>query len=100
MTNPVIDFPWIPSHVDADAIVFTGKCVLHTIVVNGLTTAGDATVYDGVDATGTVVAVLHLDPATSISVQPITFTYDCRMDDGIFVDFDDTLAADLTVNYH
>jgi len=100
MSNPVLDYGWLPENVTADAIVFAGKCVLHTIVVNGLTTAGDAAIYDGVDATGTLIATLHLDPTTSISVQPITFLYDCEMSEGIFIDFDATLAADLTVMYH
>jgi len=99
MSNPVIDFPWPGSHVTASTLVHTGKCALHTIVVNGLTTAGDATVYDGVDATGTVMAVLHLDPTTSISVQPITFTYDIAFSTGIYIAYDQALAADLTVSY-
>lgn len=54
------DFPWKHTHVDDTALVQSGPGALHSIVVNGLTTAGDITVYDGVDATGTVIAVLHL----------------------------------------
>lgn len=93
------DFPWKKTHVTDSALVQGGPGTLHTIVVNGLTTAGDITVYDGVDATGTVIAVIHLDPTTSISVQPITFTYDCEMETGIYLAYDQSVVADLTVSH-
>jgi hypothetical protein len=95
----VSDSPWKYGHVTADTQVSAGRCVLHTIVVNGLTTAGDCTVYDNTAGSGTVIAVLHLDPTTSISVQPITLTYDVQCKTGLYLDFDATLAADLTVSY-
>ena len=97
--NSKTDFPWRPCHVDDTVLVSGAPGALHTIVVNGLTTAGDVTVYDGVDATGTVIAVLHLNPATSISVQPITFTYDVDIETGIYIAYDQSVAADLTVSY-
>ena len=99
MPNPIADFPWPWAHVDATLLVHTGAGALHTIVVNGLTTAGDATVYDGIDATGNVIAVLHLDPTTSVSVQPITFAYDLRLGTGLYIAYDQSLVADLTVTY-
>jgi len=99
MPNPIIDFPWPWTHVDDTVLVKTGAGVLHTIVVNGLTTAGDITVYDGIDATGAVIAVLHLDPTTSISVQPITFVYDLKIVIGIYIAYGQAVAADLTVTY-
>jgi len=92
-------FPWPWSHVTESTLVHAAPGALHTIVVNGLTTAGDITVYDGVDATGSVIAVLHLDPTTSVSVQPITFTYDLAIVTGIYLDYDQSVAADLTVTY-
>jgi len=95
----VTEFGYQFAHVAADALVLTGKGILHTIVVNGLTTAGDVTVYDGIDNTGAVIAVLHLDPTTSVSVQPITFLYDARVVTGIYLDYDATLVADLTVTF-
>ena len=98
--NPVIDFPWSYSHVTADALVKTGPGVLHTIVVNGLTTAGDATIYNNVaEAGAAIIGVLHLDTATSISVQPITLLYDVAFTTGLYIGFDATLVADLTVSY-
>jgi hypothetical protein len=95
----VNEFPWEYSHITADAQVSAVPCMLHTIVVNGLTTAGDCTIYDNPAGTGDVIGILHLDPATSISVQPITLQYDVRCKTGLYLDFDDTLVADLTVSY-
>ena len=99
MGNSVIDFAWLYSHVDADKQISAGSCDLHSVVVNGLTTAGDLTIYDSLTETGTVIAVLHLDPTTSISVQPITFLYDVRCETGLYMGFDQALVADLTVSY-
>ena len=99
MPNPVADFPWEWAHVDATILVNTGAGALHTIVVNGLTTAGDVTVYDGVDNSGAVIGVLHLDPTTSISVQPITLIYDLKTATGIYIEYDQAVVADLTVTY-
>ncbi|MBU1067106.1 hypothetical protein KKE60_04935 [Patescibacteria group bacterium] len=99
MGNPIADFPWKYAHVAATALVSSGRCVLHTIVVNGLTTQGDITVRDGTDGTGTVVAILHLDLTTSVSVQPITLTYDCLCPGGLYIEYDQAVAADLTVNH-
>ena len=99
MPNPVADFPWEYSHVDSDTQVSAGPCVLHSIAVNGLTTAGDCTVYDNPAAAGNVIAILHLDPTTSVSVQPITLLYDVECLTGLYLDYDATLAADLTVSF-
>jgi len=97
--NPVAEYPWQYKHVTASVQVFARKGVLHTIVVNGLTTAGDITVYDNPAAAGNVIAILHLDPTTSISVQPITLTYDVGCKVGLYLDYDQSIAADLTVSY-
>ena len=99
MGNSVIDYPWKYSHVDADKQISVGPCILHSIVINGLTTAGDCIVYDNPAAAGNVIAVLHIDPATSVSVQPITLLYDVECLTGLYLDYDATLAADLTVSY-
>lgn len=97
--NSAIDFPWDYAHVTADTPVKTGPCVLHSIVVNGLTTEGDATIYDNTAGSGTVIGILHLDKTTSLSVQPITLLYDIACLTGLYIEFDDTLVADLTVSY-
>jgi len=101
MPNPAIDFPWEYKHCTVDTLVRTGKGVLHTIVVNGLTTAGDATIYDNTaEAGANIIGILHLDPTTSLSVQPITLIYDCEFTTGLYIGFDGTLEADLTITYH
>jgi hypothetical protein len=93
------DFPWNYAHVTADTAVCTHPCVLHSIVLNGLTTVGDATIYDNTVTGGTVIGVLHLAVATSVAVQPITLLYDCECKTGLYIEFDGTLVADLTINY-
>jgi len=97
--NPVTDFPWTYKHVTADTQVRGGGGVLHTIVVNGLTTAGDATIYDSLVEGAPIICVLHLDLTTSVSVQPVTFTYDCKFSTGLYIGYDAVLVADLTVTY-
>lgn len=97
--EPVASFPWPWAHVTGTGLIKTGAGTLHTIVVNGLTTQGDVTVYDGVDGTGEVIAVLHLDITTSVSVQPITFVYDLKIATGIYLAYEQGTVADLTVTY-
>lgn len=97
--NPVSDFPWKYKHVAADTLVASGHGCLHSIVINGLTTVGDATIYDNTAELGTIIGVLHLNTATSVSVQPITLLYDIEFNTGLYIGFDATLVADLTVSY-
>ena len=99
MGNPAIDFPWKKARVAADTIVNTGACVLHAIVFNGMTAVGDVSIYDGVDATGTLIGTLILRSAIHVSCQPMTFFYDCEMATGIFIDYDATFAGNFTVTY-
>ncbi len=93
------DFGYPYSHVVGDTQVKPGKGILRRITVNGLTTAGDATIYDSLTEGGNVVGILHLDPTTSVSVQPVTFEYDAKLATGLYIGFDATLVADLTVMY-
>ena len=96
-------------HANTTAQIFNGRGVLHTVVVNGLTVAGDVALRDGDIGAfpyvfpilwGGTIAVLHLNPTTSISVQPVTLLYDIECLDGLYLDFDGTLVADLTISYH
>ncbi len=100
MSNSAIDFPWSFRNVAADTIVKTGAGVLHTITLNGVTVVGDVVVYDGIDATGTVIATYNVRSAVSVSYQGITFHYDCAVSTGIFVDIaSSTFAGNFTVTY-
>lgn len=102
MGNPVIDFPFEKTNItDTDTIVLAGPGVLHTVVLNGVTVVGDIVIYDGVDATGTVIATLNVRSAVSVSYQGTTFLYDCKIVTGIFVDVEtSTFAGNITVTYH
>ncbi len=97
MTDPVTGFAWPFTHVTETVQVKAEKGQLHSIVVNGLTTAGDITVRDDPAGAANVIAILHLDPTTSVSVQPITFLYDAKLKNGLHLEYDQTVVADLSV---
>ncbi|MBA7632058.1 hypothetical protein ES703_39600 [subsurface metagenome] len=104
MPNPTADFPWEWQHVAATTVppVSSASGALHTIVLNGITTEGEIEIYDGLDAaTGALIGVLGLTPTTgvSVSVQPITLTYDLKIDTGIHLQYIPAVGADLTVTY-
>jgi len=99
MSNSAIDFPWEKLIVQADAIVHTGPCVLHSITFNGMTAVGDVAIYDGVDATGTLIGTLILRSAVMVSCQPFTLILDCEMATGIFFDYDATFTGNFTVTF-
>lgn len=98
--NPITNFGWPNLNVTADTIVSSGAGVLHSVVLNGVTVVGDIVIYDGIDATGRVVATLNVRSAVSVSFQGITFLYDAKIDTGIFVDIaSSTFAGNITVMY-
>ena len=84
-------------HVTGDGQLKATRGVLKRIQVNGLTTAGDCTIYDSLTGAGNIVGILHLDVTTSLSVQPIAFEYNARLTIGLYLDYDSNLVADLTV---
>ena len=95
-------------HTNSTMQIFYGRGTLHTITVNGLTTPGDVVLHDGNIGAfpyvfpilwGATIARLHLNPATSMSMQPVTLLYDIDCRNGFYLDFDGTLVADLTVAY-
>ena len=90
-------FGWPYTHVTADLQIQAGPGILHSIVLNGFTTAGDVTLYDSLTEAAPVIAVLHLNTTTSVSVQPITLLYDLKFKTGLYVGYDGSAAADLTV---
>lgn len=93
-----LEVGWQGTHVTADQLIKTGPGVLHRIVLNGFTTIGDITIRDAIAAGGgTVIAILHLNTATSVSIQPMTLDYDIKFYTGLFIDYDGTAVADLTI---
>lgn len=96
--NPKTDFGWNKLNVVAETLVKTGKGILHSVVLNGVTTVGDVLIYDGVDAGGQLIATLNVRSAVSVSFQGLTFLYDCKIDTGIFITFT-AFAGNLTATY-
>ena len=94
---PNTDFGWPYTHVTQSTLCMTGPGTLHCVVLNGITTVGDVTIYDGVDNAGVVIAVLSLRTAVHVSFQPVNFLYDARVATGIFIESAGTFAGDLTV---
>ena len=99
MPNPVLDFGYRHQHLDDTALVKTGSGILHTITINRPDTTGGAivTVYDGIDNTGTVIAIITMDKA--VFVVPVTLTYDVAFTTGLYFEFSHSVAADMTVSY-
>ena len=89
---------WEKTYVDAETLVHTGKCILHNITLNGITTVGDILVYDGTTAAGTLIATINARTAVAVSFQGMTFNYDCKMATGIFITFA-TFAGNVTVTW-
>jgi len=98
--NPHTDFGWDKLNVTADTIVKTEQGVLHSVVLNGVTAVGDIAIYDGIDATGQLIATLNVRSAVSVSYQGLTFLYDCKLNTGLFVDISSsTFAGNITVTF-
>ena len=101
MGNLAVDFPWDYAHVDDDLVVCSHRCVLHTVVINRCDTGATyATVYDGVDNTGDIIAIIDVDNGKDHYVLPVTLFYDVQCVTGIFVEFSQgNTQGDLTVTY-
>lgn len=99
MSNSVIDFPWKKLLVTGTDQVFTGRCVLHSLVFNGMTTVGTLQVLDGTALASTQIGLIYLTGVVQVSCQPITLEYDCEMDDGIRLVFAN-LVGNVTVMYY
>jgi len=98
MPNPAIDFPWEKLNVTGTGTVHAGPCVLHSIIFNGMTVVGTCAIYDGIDATGTLIGTFTLSNLIHVSCQPMPFLYDCEMGTGIHMVFTN-LVADFTVMF-
>jgi len=64
----------------ATTLVKTGEGVLNHIQINGGTLTGTITVYDGVDATGKVIAIIGAN-----QVNGNRYEYNCEVTTGICV---------------
>jgi hypothetical protein len=100
MPNPKLDFGYSHQHLADSAIVLTGSGILHTVTINRPDTTGGAivTLYDGVDNTGTVIAIITMDVA--VFVIPATLTYDVAVVTGIYAEFSHAVTADITISFN
>ncbi len=95
-----ISQPFKPAHVIDDTQVSQGRGTLHTVTINGPPgTDGVCTIYDSLTAAGTIIAILSISVADSISVQPISLLYDVEYETGLYFDYTAGLVVDLTVSY-
>ena len=100
MANAIIGFPFAYTHLDDSGIVHAvGGDVLHSVIINhpDATAAATVTMYDGVDNSGDVIAVIAMDKA--IYVVPVTLIYDIAVTTGIYAEFSHTDGADITVTH-
>ena len=77
--------------VSADRLISTEPCLLHGAVILASALGGDATIYDGHDAT-TGKSVLPLKGAANIS-NPIMFPEPVFLARGLFVDVGSSITS-------
>jgi hypothetical protein len=92
MSQSRSDFQWGFTHVVQTTLVHTGPGGLHTIILNQFGDDCTITVYDGVDATGTIIGII-----TTALHQPQTLKYDLIFDTGLYIAIVGEGTADLTV---
>ena len=88
------DFPWDWTHVTGTLLIKTGGGALHTITINQLTVGDTVEIYDGINNGGGLIGIL----ATGLN-QPVTLTYDAKIETGIYIELVGQGPLDLTVNW-
>lgn len=74
----------------------TGPGTLHSVVLNKPVATGTISVYDGIDATGTLIAVITIG-AVLLSDPPNTALYDADFQTGLCIVT--SQATDITVSF-
>ena len=101
MANPVIEYGFYHKHMTVTGAVTEVTGILHTVTINrpSATAGAICTIYDSVDDSGTVIAIITLDKA--VYVVPTTLQYDVRLTYGLYAEFSDeqNAGADLTFSY-
>lgn len=85
--------------VAADALVLTGKGVLHTVTIScndAAPTAGSVIIYDNTAESGTEI---FNHTFTTTPFPPLTLTFDAIVTTGIYVGFTTTNDVNVTVTY-
>ena len=97
MVDRVTGFGWNYTHLDADAQVKAVPGILHSVVINrhDTTASSIVTLYDSLDASGDVIAIISMDTATNTI--PATLVYDLKLSTGLYADFSHEVTADITI---
>lgn len=82
-------------HVTADTLIKNGAGRFHTITINSCGVAGTLTIYDNTIEAGTVISAIVIP----VNPTPFTLHYDLEFDTGLYLGYDVTLIADITVSY-
>ena len=85
---------------DTSVQVSNAATVFHALIINKpANTAGVITIYDSLDASGTIVASITIG-TTAERQRPTELKFDVKCSTGLFIVFDGVLAsADVTVIY-
>ena len=101
MANPVTDYGYFHKHLTVTGAVTEVTGILHTLTINrpSATAGAIMTLYDSVDDTGAVIAIITLDKA--VYVVPTTLQYDVNLTNGLYAVFSDEVnaGADVTFSY-
>ena len=101
MANPVIEYGFFHKRMTVTGIVSSATGILHTVTINrpSATASAIMTLYDSLDASGAVIAIISLDVAKYVI--PQTLTYDVRLTNGLYAVFSDAqnAGADMTFSY-
>ena len=92
--------PGLHKHMAASGQVKAGAGTLHTVVINRPDTTAGAiiTLFDSLDGTGTVIAIITMDKA--VYVVPTTLIYDVAFTTGLYALFSHEVSADITISYN
>jgi hypothetical protein len=74
---------YITAAAPTTTLVFTGRGILHSIVINKTTAAGVITMYDAITATNTFGIITQ--PATLLANGPMTILYDVVIKTGLTI---------------
>jgi len=100
MANPVTEFGYKHKHLADSAAVIQKQGILHSVTINRPDNTAGAiiTLYDSVDDSGVVIAIITMDKA--IFVVPVTLIYDVELAYGLYAKFSHTDGSDITISYN
>lgn len=82
-------------HATSTELIKSGRGVLNTVTINGVSVTGILTIYDGIDATGSIIAIVTL----AVNPTPFTLHYEVELETGLYITFTGGLASDISFSY-